>query len=135
LVNFTVTTASDIPVAGELTLRQAIASANATIAADTISFDSGLDGSTIRLTQGELAIAEQLTINGDIDGDGAPNITITGDRMGNDTIDASSITEVLGSYFSQLSDNSRIFNVLGVSTATTIIGVTLTGGRTTLTAR
>ncbi|NES68578.1 MAG: calcium-binding protein, partial [Okeania sp. SIO2D1] len=49
---------------GNGSLRDAIAMANATPDADTITFDSSLTGMTIGLTSGELSITNSLTING-----------------------------------------------------------------------
>lgn len=56
-----------------LTLREALAKAEA---GDTITFDASLAGSTITLEEAELAIEKDLTILGDIDGDGKADITI-----------------------------------------------------------
>ncbi|GGA17693.1 choice-of-anchor Q domain-containing protein [Okeania sp. KiyG1] len=50
--------------AGNGSLRNAIAKANATPGADTITFDSSLAGMTIGLTSRELSITDSLTING-----------------------------------------------------------------------
>ncbi|OZH54211.1 hypothetical protein AFK68_12370 [Hydrocoleum sp. CS-953] len=50
--------------AGVGSLRDAIEMANATLDADTITFDSSLTGKTIGLTSGELSITNSLTING-----------------------------------------------------------------------
>jgi parallel beta-helix repeat protein len=47
-----------------LSLREAIALANANPGADTISFDPSLDGGTISLSLGELAITDSVTIEG-----------------------------------------------------------------------
>ncbi|MGD1806506.1 choice-of-anchor Q domain-containing protein, partial [Dapis sp. BLCC M126] len=49
---------------GDGSLRDAIEKANATLDADTITFDSSLTGQTIGLTSGELFITNPLTING-----------------------------------------------------------------------
>ena len=62
---------TDAPVSNELSLRQAIALANADAAAgisDTIAFDASLGSSTIKLTQGQLELS----------GAGAGTITIDG---------------------------------------------------------
>ena len=76
--NFLVTSLAD---SGLGSLRQAILDANANGAADTITFDETLAGGTILLSSGELTIADDtadpdLTIDGDVDGDGAPDITV-----------------------------------------------------------
>ena len=58
--------------AGDLSLREAIALATP---GDTIAF---ANSGTITLTQGELKIDKAITINGDIDGNKTPDITISG---------------------------------------------------------
>ena len=73
MATFTVTTASDVVSAGDgvLSLREAVAQANATAAADTILFAAGLEGQTLQLTGGQLAITRDLTIDGDANNDGS----------------------------------------------------------------
>ncbi|NEN91156.1 MAG: right-handed parallel beta-helix repeat-containing protein [Okeania sp. SIO3H1] len=61
MATFNVTNTMD---AGNGSLRDAIAMANAMPDADIITFDSSLTGMTIRLTSGELSITDSLTING-----------------------------------------------------------------------
>jgi predicted outer membrane repeat protein len=63
----------------QTSLREALALANSTAAADTIAFAASLAGQTLTLTQGALAITTSLTINGDTNGDGQTDITISGD--------------------------------------------------------
>lgn len=77
---WTVTTASDTTNADDmaLTLREAIAKA---AAGDTITFDASLAGQTITLEDAELALSKDITINGDIDGDGKSDITIEGGAL------------------------------------------------------
>lgn len=58
-----------------ISLREAITNANP---GDVITFDASLAGKVITLDEAELAIAKNLTINGDIDGDGKADITIQG---------------------------------------------------------
>jgi len=65
----------------ECTLREAIEEANGNEEADTITFDETLAGGTILLSSGELTIADDtadpdLTIDGDLNNDGAPDITV-----------------------------------------------------------
>ena len=60
---------------GAGSLRATIADATA---GDTIEFAAGLKGKTIKLTLGELALAQDITIDGDIDGDHKADITISG---------------------------------------------------------
>ncbi len=89
---------------GKLSLREALALANANPGADTISFASSLDGGTITLSLGELAITDSVTI----EGLGAADLTINANNR------------------------SRVFDVNDGSDATTINveidGLTLTGG-------
>jgi hypothetical protein len=72
LSTLTVTSPLDNGAAG--TLRAALASASA---GDTIKFAKKLDGQTITLTQGELAVSENL----DIEGPGANKLTISGNGV------------------------------------------------------
>jgi len=69
---YTVTSTAD---AGAGTLRDAFATAPA---GDTVVFAPGLSGQTINLTSGPLVngFARTLTVDGDIDGNGSPDITI-----------------------------------------------------------
>src|SRR5688572_5912437 len=93
MANFTVTSIDDEAAATTdfatenadgtgLSLREALALANANPAdADTITFASGLSGGTLFLTQAQqLSITtDDITINGDINGDGTADITIDAD--------------------------------------------------------
>ena len=67
---------------GDVSLRDAIAAANAAAGADTIGFDAtvfnGEAADILRLTQGQVAITDELTI------DGACGVTITGDAIHTD---------------------------------------------------
>ena len=89
------------------TLRDALYTANQNGEDDTITFDSGLSGHTITLTDGDLGIDA---------GDGA--LAIQGLGAGNLTI-----MPEAGSY-------SRIFNVFSSGNPVSISGLTLTGGNT-----
>lgn len=115
--------------AGDLSLREAIQLANSTVGPDTITFDAGLSGSTLRLTQGELVINQAVTIDGDLDDDNAPDIIITGDANGDDVI-ANGLTSIFSTGAGALSDNSRVFNINSISAATTLDGLIITGGHT-----
>ena len=84
MANITVTTLADTVNAGDgvTSLREALALANGNGRdADTITFAAGLAGGTLFLTSGQqLAITtDGITIDGDIDGDGTPDITIDAD--------------------------------------------------------
>lgn len=134
---------------GAGSLRQAILDANAAEGADVIGFDpSAFDGEAEdinRLTSGELLITDALTITG-----GPAGVTITGDALGNDVTLAGGITDVAASLAADamadgvdndgdgeideagenlLDDNTRIPHATAGDL--TLIGLTLTGGRTT----
>ncbi|MGD1699258.1 beta strand repeat-containing protein [Dapis sp. BLCC M229] len=64
-----------------ISLREAL---DAIDSGGTITFDSSLAAGTISLENGELAIAESVSIDGDIDGDGVGDITI--DAQGNSRV-------------------------------------------------
>ncbi len=101
-----VTTAADVVDAGDgvVSLREAVALANAAGAPQTIFFDPSLAGDTITLTSGELALTNDVTIAGDVNGDHKADITISGGGA------------------------SRIFNVSGSGTDVELDGLTLTSG-------
>ena len=94
LSTLTVTSAAD---SGQGTLRSAIAS---TQTGDTIKFSSKLDGQTIQLTSGELAIGQ--------------NLTIEGPGAGRFAVDAGG--------------TSRVFDVTSATATVTINGLTISGG-------
>ncbi len=73
MATFTVTTTGDIVNAGDnvLSLREAVAQANATTAADTIVFANAIEGQTLTLTGGELTLSQDTTIDGDQNNDGS----------------------------------------------------------------
>jgi Ca2+-binding RTX toxin-like protein len=76
MATFTVTNTSD---SGAGSLRDALAQANANVDADTIIFDQALVGQTVVLTSGNLAITQgTVTIDGDLNGDGDADVTISG---------------------------------------------------------
>lgn len=79
---WTVNTTSDTTNANDLslTLREAIAKAEA---GDTITFDASLSGQTITLSDAELALSKDVTIKGDLNGDGKADITIDGSAVSN----------------------------------------------------
>jgi len=99
LSTLTVTTLNDtVANDGQLSLREAVTQANSTTAADTIVFANSLDGGTLSLNGTELAITNDLTIDG--------NCNITIDAQG----------------------DSRIFNITGATTDVTLEGLTLANG-------
>ena len=83
MATFTVTTADDVVSGtdGKLSLREAVAQANATAAADTIVFAGVLEGGTLSLTGGELALTRDTVIDGDRDNDRLA-ITLSGSDGG-----------------------------------------------------
>ncbi len=89
--------------AGHLSLREAVTLANAGAGADTITFAAALSG-TITLTGGVLALSNDVSIDGDVNGDHKADITISGN------------------------DFSRIFNIVGSGTDVHLDSLTLTNG-------
>jgi len=117
LPSLVVTTELDVVDAfdGLTSLREAIEYANGLVGADTVEFDASLAGKTILLTQRELLITDDLTVNGL----GRELLTI--DASGSDpTPDENN------------GDGSRVFRVEDGSLGTTINvelnDLTLTGG-------
>jgi CSLREA domain-containing protein len=88
----------------DVSLREAINSANGSVGPDTVTFAAALSGATITLGGTELAISEALVI------DARP-------LAENVTIDANEL--------------SRIFHITATTGDVTLGGLTLTGGRTT----
>lgn len=132
MATFTVTSLSDVTDAndGVLTLREAAELANTTAGADTIDFDTGIGGAIeggglIRLVQGEIELSDDISIVGE------NVVTITGDAGGNDVIVAGSdISDAAATSEAHRLDNTRIFSITDESAASTLSGLTLTGGRT-----
>ena len=89
---------------GNLSLREAIIQANAAAGADTITFDASLAGQTITLTGGQLTLTNDLTIDGDVNGDNKADIIISGN------------------------DASRVFHITGTGTDVELDSLTLTNG-------
>lgn len=69
MATYTVTTAADVMNAGDgvLSSREAVQQANAAGAGDTIQFANVLEGQTLTLTQGQLTLASDMSIDGDTD--------------------------------------------------------------------
>ena len=105
MATFTVTTRLDLvdPNDGKLSLREAVAAANATTAADTVVFGSAIEGRTLALTGGELVLSQDISIDGDQDGDGN-RVTLSG------------------------GDNSRLFRIDGTASDVQLRDLTLTEG-------
>lgn len=101
-----VTTADDVVDAndGELSLREAVTLANANGDASFITFDASLAGETITLNGTQLALTQDVTIDGDMNGDNKADITISGGNV------------------------SRIFNITGSDTDAALLSLTLTDG-------
>lgn len=127
-----VTTAAD-QVAGDgaISLREAVGFVNqgAVAPGATITFAPALSGATLRLIGGEIEILAALAIDGDIDGDGVPDITITGDALGNDATDAAGLTDIAASGEALRADNSRLLHVTVPEADLALTGLVLTGGR------
>ena len=102
--------AADAADGGGLSLREAIHWAQA---GDTITFDSSLKGQTITLLAGELALTQDLTIDGDVNGDHKADITISGDANNSGKANAG---------------DSRIFIIAGSGVDVTLRSLTLTNG-------
>jgi hypothetical protein len=96
------------PGSDGISFREAIRAANNTLGVKRIEFASNLKGATILLGSAEITdepinlLSGQLTINGDIDGDGAPDVTVDG-SLG--------ATTALGSGLSIWSDYNTIENL------------------------
>jgi hypothetical protein len=86
MATFTVTTAADVVNAGDgvLSLREAVAQANATTTADTVRFAAAVEGRTLVLAGGQLTLSQDVTIDGDSDESG-----------GRVTLDANQASRVL----------------------------------------
>ena len=106
MATFTVTIAADLvdPDDGELSLREAVAKANATAAPDTINFDAALEGTTLLLSGGELTLSRDVTIDGDGNNDGS-EVTLSAGNA------------------------SRLLNIAGTGTDVSLRDLTLTEGR------
>ena len=121
-----VTTTADTVDADEniTSLREAVTLANFNAGADTIVFAPGVSGGLIRVSS-TLNITEALTIDGDINGDDRPDVTLTGDASDNDiTIGIANITDIAAST-GLLADNVQ---VLKSTAALTLNGLVITGG-------
>ena len=111
---------------GDLSLREAIGLANDSVEPETITFAIGLNGGTIRLTLGELAITESLMI----DASGLSNGIVI-DASGNDPTPLSTRDDANPN---NDADGSRVFDVdnndVDSIIAVTLSGLMITGGDT-----
>ncbi len=101
----TVTTDVDViaPGDGKLSLREAVAQANATSGSDTIVFAANIEGKTLTLTRGELVVTQDLVIDGDKNNDGV-EVKLSG------------------------SDETRILRTTGSGTDLTLTDLTIQNG-------
>ena len=101
----TVTTIRDVVDEndGRMSLREAVAQANAAAPPDTIVFAAALEGDTLTLTGGELVLRQDVTIDGDRNNDGI-EVTLSG------------------------GDAQRILRTSGSGTDVTLRDLTLTDG-------
>ena len=115
---------------GAVSLREALAAADSSVATDTITFDAdvfnGEAGDVIRL-QNQLVVFQSVDIDG-----GDLGIVISGDTSGNDiTENGSFVTDTTASDSAGvLADNtSRVFAFVGApGVSSSISGLTITGG-------
>ncbi|MEM0944297.1 MAG: right-handed parallel beta-helix repeat-containing protein, partial [Pseudomonadota bacterium] len=133
MANFVVDTLSDVVDAndGVTSLREVLSIANSNGEADQITFAAGLSGGTLTLGGLELTSSEDLTIDGDITGDGVADITLDGNNAsrvllvngGTTTLESLTIQNGYsnGSYGGNLYAN---INAAGL----TLIDSTVTGG-------
>ncbi len=133
------TTVAEMGGVNDLSFREALELANRDANEDFITFSSALSGGTLRLggTLGPLKVTGAVRIDADLNDDLRPDITITGDTLNNDVLQAgTSLTDVAGSLAkvvgggNALTDNVRIFEVSGRGNdMLAVTGFTLTGGK------
>ncbi|MEM6744303.1 MAG: hypothetical protein AAF676_11290 [Pseudomonadota bacterium] len=111
-----------------LTLREAIALANASPGADVIEFDggafSGGRDNVIRLSE-TLEITDSVTI----DASRVAGVVVSGDAAGNDELKPGFITDVDATGLNDLADNVRVLQIIGEVGSVVLNGLTVTGGR------
>ena len=89
MATITVTNLND---SGAGSLRDALSLANN---GDTVTFAPNLSGGTLLLTSGQLDVTKNLTIEGDLDHNGTPDITISGNNASRVFLFEDSITATL----------------------------------------
>ena len=117
--------------AGDLSLREALFLAGQDAStADTIAFHASLGGGVLRLTQGQLSITGDVSIDGDTDGDNRADIVITGDANGDDATTTDSFGNVItdAATNANTADNSRVFTISGAGTDASLSSLVVTGG-------
>ena len=102
------------------TLRQTIIDAGA---GDTITFNAGM---SITLTTGQLSIAKNLTIDGDLDNDGTADVTVNGNAASR-VLDITSGTVVLDGL---TITNGKLAGANGSGGSALGAGISVTGGTT-----
>ena len=80
-------TVTNLNNGGAGSLRAALVDAQALAGADTIVFAPNLSGGAINLSSRLTTFSGEVTVNGDINGDGVPDITISGDTDNDGTGD------------------------------------------------
>ena len=93
--------ATDTADGSGLSLREAL---NWAVAGDTVTFDGSLSGQTVTLSGTQLTIDKDITLDGDLDDNGTPDITISGNNT------------------------SRVINATGLTAAARLEGFTITNG-------
>ncbi|MBP7337271.1 DUF4347 domain-containing protein, partial [Niveispirillum sp.] len=122
---------ADITDGGGLSLREALYWANNTAGLDKITFSSVLKGSTIKFSSAMAVSASQaLIIDGDVDGDGIADITLSGDKDNSNTTTSTDVAAFTAG--ADLTLNSLNFErFYGGAVATTGV-ITATAGTLTI---
>lgn len=132
-----VDTLSDVfdPFDGVTSIREALQLANGNADATEVFFDPTVfipgQDNVIHLTQGTLVVVQDLIMNGDLDGDDLPDVTISGDALSDDAMTTDNVGAAITDVFNNTNtaDNVQVLNVLNTADLT-LNGFTLTGGHT-----